>query len=145
MDVDELERYQRSIRDPWKWVKVLRGAASYVSLVQVAARSMSRHVSARVSGVLGDTGADSLAQDLCSIAGRRIRALFVFSHGDDGLAYFELHAQTALRRAGVRQLVQHVVVEGAGHTFRPRAAQRTLRALLVDFVASETSGGAADI
>ena len=58
----------------------------------------------------------------------------VFSRGDDGLAYFQLHARPALRRAGVRDFVQHVVVEGAGHTFRPRAAQAELRKLLIDFV-----------
>jgi hypothetical protein len=72
--------------------------------------------------------------------GRGIRILFVFSRGDDSLKYFQLHAQPALRRASVRNCIQHVVVEGAGHTFRPRAAQQTLRELLTDFVASQTCG-----
>jgi hypothetical protein len=35
----------------------------------------------------------------------------------------------------VQAFVKKVVVEGAGHSFRPRAAQRTLRGLLTDFVA----------
>jgi alpha-beta hydrolase superfamily lysophospholipase len=145
MDVDEIERYQRSLRDPMKWMKALRGAASYRALVKVAARSMTRHVSVRVSGVLGDGLASGLARDLVAIAGRGIRPLFVFSQGDDGLAYFQLHGAPALRQAGVRDLIQHVVVEGAGHTFRPRAAQRALGELLAAFVAAESVNSVVDI
>ena len=131
---DELERYRQSIRDPSKWAKALRGDASYATFVRVAASALSRRVAARVSGVLGDTVPDGLSRDLCTIADRRIKSLFVFSEGDDGLEYFRLHAQPALRLAKVRDFVQHVVVEGAGHTFRPRSAQHTLRELLIDFV-----------
>jgi hypothetical protein len=145
MDVDEIERYQRSLRDPMKWVKALSGAASYAALVKVAVRSMTRHVSVRIGDVLGSRLASGLAGDLVAIARRGIRTLFVFSQGDDGLAYFQLHAAPALRQAGVSGLIRHVVVEGAGHTFRPRATQRTLADLLDDFVASESVGNAADI
>jgi alpha-beta hydrolase superfamily lysophospholipase len=145
MYVDEIERYQRSLRDPMKWIKALRGAASYAALVKVAARSMTRHVSVRVNGVLGDGLAGGLARDLAVIAGRGIRTLFIFSQGDDGLAYFQLHAAPALRQSSVRELIQQVVVEGAGHTFRPRAAQRALGELLLDFVAAESVGSVVDI
>ena len=79
------------------------------------------------------------------IAGRGIRSLFVFSRGDDGLEYFQLHAPPALRRASVRDFIQHVVVEGAGHSFRPRAAQQTLRGLLIDFVAAQTANPARSV
>ena len=59
----------------------------------------------------------------------------MFSRGDGGLDYFRLYASPALRRLKVRERMRHVVVDGAGHTFRPRAAQRELRELLVEFVA----------
>jgi alpha-beta hydrolase superfamily lysophospholipase len=137
---DELERYQQSMRDPSKWVKALRGGVSYATFVRVAASALGRRVAVQVSGALGDALPDSLARDLCTIANRGIKSLFVFSRGDDGLAYFRLHARPALRRAKVRDFVQHVEVEGAGHTFRPRSAQQALRELLIDFVAAQTSG-----
>jgi alpha-beta hydrolase superfamily lysophospholipase len=139
-DKNELERYRQSMRDPSKWVKALRGGPSYATFMRVAAGVLRRYLAVRVSGALGDVMPDGLAKDLCAIAARRTRVLFVFSRGDEGLMYFQLHAQPALRRAGVRDLIQHVEVEGAGHTFRPRAAQQALRELMTDFVASQSCG-----
>ena len=132
-----LERYQQSMRDPSRWAKALRGDVSYATFTRTAASVLARHVAIRVSGVLGDPLPDGLAKDLCTIATRGINSLFVFSRGDDGLAYFQLHAQPALRRPSVRGRVRHMVVEGTGHAFRPLAAQQTLRKILVDFVRSE--------
>ena len=130
-----LGRYQQAMRDPSKWVKALRGEASYATFTRIAARALTRQVAVRASGVLGKNLPDGLASDLCSLAGRRIRTLFVFSRGDSGLAYFQLQAPPALRRAEVRAFVEHVVVEDADHAFRSRAAQRTLAGLLTKFVA----------
>ena len=134
-----LERYQQSMRDPSRWAKALRGDVSYATFTRAAASVFARHVAIRVGGVFGDPP-DGLAKDLCTIAARGISSLFVFSRGDDGLAYFQLHAQPALRRPGVRARVRHMVVEDSGHAFRPRAAQQTLRNILSDFVRSEAGG-----
>ncbi len=131
-----LGRYQQAMRDPSKWVKALRGGASYASFTRVAARAISRQIAVRTRGILGDELPDGLANDLCIIAERRIRTLFVFSRGDDGFAYFQSQAQPALKRAQVRAVVDHLVVEGAGHAFRPLAAQQRLAAILTTFVES---------
>jgi alpha-beta hydrolase superfamily lysophospholipase len=139
-DRDELRRYKRSMGDSSKWLKALGGDVSYATFIRVAANSLSRHVTGRVTGVFRDAMRDGLARDLYTIADRGIRTLFVFSRGDDGLEYFRLHAQQALERAWVRDLIRHVVLEGAGHTLRPRATQRALRQVLTDFVASQPSG-----
>jgi len=136
-DANEFERYQHSMRNPSKWLKALSGGAAYAQFMRVAASALRRSVAARVGGILGDALPDGLANDLCTIAGRGVRTLFVFSRGDDGLQYFQWHAQPALRRARVRDRVQHLIVEGAGHTFRPRAAQQTLREILIDFVEAQ--------
>jgi pimeloyl-ACP methyl ester carboxylesterase len=136
---DELERYQHSMRDPSKWLKALSGGAAYANFVRLSASALRRSVAARVSGVLGEALPDGLASDLEKIATRGIASLFVFSSGDDGLQYFQLHAPPALRRACVRNYVQQLVVEGAGHTFRTRIAQQRLRQILIDFVESRTS------
>jgi alpha-beta hydrolase superfamily lysophospholipase len=134
----ELDRYQHSMRDPSKWLKALRGGAAYAHFMRVSASVLRRSVAARVGGILGDALPEGLANDLWTIARRGVRSLFVFSRGDDGLQYFQQHAQPALRRARVRDFVQQLVVEGAGHTFRPRAAQQTLREILIDFVESQS-------
>jgi alpha-beta hydrolase superfamily lysophospholipase len=137
-DANEFDRYQHSLRDPSKWLKALRGGAAYAHFMRVSASALRRSVAARVGGLLGDALPEGLANDLCTIANRGVRTLFVFSRGDDGLQYFQWHAQPALRRARVRDFVQQLVVEGAGHTFRPRAAQQTLREILIDFVESQS-------
>jgi alpha-beta hydrolase superfamily lysophospholipase len=136
-DRDELKRYKESMSDSSKWVRALRGDVSYATFIRVAANALGRDVMVRVNGLFRDAMRDGLAKDLCGIAGRGIRSLFVFSSGDDGLEYFRLHAPLALDSARVGDLVRHVVVAGAGHTFRPRAAQRALREVLTDFVTSQ--------
>jgi alpha-beta hydrolase superfamily lysophospholipase len=137
-NANEFDRYQHSMRDPSKWLKALSGGAAYAHFMRVSASALRRSVAARVGGLLGDALPEGLANDLGTIASRGVKSLFVFSRGDDGLQYFQWHAQPALRRARVRDFVQQLVVEGAGHTFRPRAAQQTLRAILIDFVESQT-------
>jgi hypothetical protein len=133
-EYDELGRYQRSLCDPAKWAKALRGGAAYGTFVRLAASHLGRKI-AGIGATLAGRPLDGLAGDLEGIAERGITSLFVFSRGDGGLDYFRLYARAALRRRKVRERVQHVVVEGAGHTFRPPAAQRALRELLVEFVA----------
>jgi alpha-beta hydrolase superfamily lysophospholipase len=130
----ELERYQRSIRDPSKWMKALRGRAAYATFTRMAASAIAQRVTMGIAGRRGDRLPDSLARDIATIAERRIHAFFVFSHGDNGLAYFQLHGQAAFRRSAVRKLVEHVLIENAGHACRPQSAQQRLRELLTDFV-----------
>ncbi len=132
----ELERYQRSMRDPSKWMKALRGRASYAAFTRMAATAIAQRVTSGMAGRRGDALPVGFARDLITIADRGVRTLFVFSRGDNGLAYFHLHAQPALRRPSVRQLVEHVVIDDAGHACRPQAAQQRLRELLTDFVSS---------
>jgi dienelactone hydrolase len=129
-----LDRYQRSARDPVKWVKALsRRGATLTALREVGER-LRRLARARVGQVLGGAEADDLARDLRVIAGRRVRTLFVFSDGDNGLRYFDQHGVHALSRPEVQMAVERVVVPGAGHAFQPVAAQRALEDLLNRFV-----------
>jgi alpha-beta hydrolase superfamily lysophospholipase len=130
----EARRYGQSMRVPGKWAKALRGRASFASFALVAGGVLSRRVANRLGGAFSDTVPEGLASDLVGIARHGVRALFVFSAHSDGLAYFEAHAGPALRRAFVREALKSVVVEGAGHSFRPRAAQRRLRDLLRTFI-----------
>jgi len=132
----EFERYHRAMRDGSKWLKVLRGQASYRTFVHSARSALGRRAAVRFSGLWRNSFPDSLANDLCTIADRCIDCLFVFSEGDPGLEYFGVHAPPARRRTRVRRFIREQVVQGAGHTFRPTSAQQKLRQLLTDFVAA---------
>ena len=55
-----------------------------------------------------------------------------------GSSTSEHYARPVLRRWKTRGRVQHLVVDGAGHTFSPPEAQRALRELLFDFAARQT-------
>ena len=110
---------------------------------QRAEASLTRRIQSALGNVIGGPMRSGLARDLEGIAARGVACLFVFSGGDGGLDYFDLLGRQALRRRNVRERIRLVVVDGAGHTFRPSDAQRRLRALLDDFVA-EISGDRTD-
>jgi alpha-beta hydrolase superfamily lysophospholipase len=143
-EVDELQRYQQSLREPAKWGKALLGKASYATFARLAAAALRRQVKLRVAAAVSETLPSGLGADLQAISARGIDSLFVFSSGDGGLDYFQLHATPALRRADIAQRIRSVIVDGAGHSFRPPAAQRQLRELLTNFVSEQTTASPAD-
>jgi alpha-beta hydrolase superfamily lysophospholipase len=136
-EYDELGRYRRSMREPARWMKAFTGRAAYGTFIRVALASLQRlrlSIASRTPGrqLVG------LADDLHQIRARGVSSLFVFSEGDWGLRYFQIYAAAAIRdRRGLAPL-QHVIVDGAGHTFRPPAAQRAFRDLVVEFVRRQT-------
>ncbi len=52
--------------------------------------------------------------------------------------YFEMHTRHRGRHSEASSRIHHVVIDGAGHSFRPRAAQRALSDRLVAFVEAVT-------
>ncbi len=126
------------MRDPTKWLKALSGGAAYANFMRVSASALRRSVAARVGRVLGDGMPEGLAKDLWTIASRGVQSLFVFSHGDNGLQYFQWHAQLALRRARVRDFVQQLVVEGPATPSGRVLRSRRFAPMLIDFVESQT-------
>jgi thioesterase domain-containing protein len=136
----QLDRYQQSMRNPLKRLKSLRSGTAATAMVALAQRA-GRDAASRLKRMTGDRLPAGLASDLQAIAEKNITAFFIFSDGDNGHRYFEQHAPPALRRNDIRRLVQHVVVDDAGHVFRPMAAQRRLKSLLNEFVSRITTGG----
>lgn len=134
-DTEDLDRYRGSLRDPAKWYKALRGGASYATFARLAASALKRRLSTALTTAFVQQLPEGLARDLHTIAARGVRMHFVFSAGDDGLQYFNLHAPPALHRRDIASAVSCVVVDGAGHSFRPTAAQTRLRDILDAFVA----------
>jgi hypothetical protein len=133
-EAEDLDRYLRSLCDPLKWLKALVGGASYTTFTRLVTSALKRWLSRALTSALAETLPEGLARDLETIATRGVRLHFVFSAGDDGLQYFNLHAPPALHRREIASAVGHVVVDGAGHSFRPIAAQTRLRDILDTFV-----------
>jgi alpha-beta hydrolase superfamily lysophospholipase len=134
-DAEDLDRYRGSLRDATKWLKALSGGASYTTFARLATSALKRRLSAVLATTFAETLPAGLPRDLETIASRGVRMQFVFSAGDDGLRYFNEHASPALHRRDIASAISHVVVEGAGHSFRPLAAQTRLREILDTFVA----------
>jgi pimeloyl-ACP methyl ester carboxylesterase len=135
-EIEELDRYQQLSRDPAKWIRALRQPPSIGNVARMATLALRRSTAAWV----GRTAGEGLAGDLARIADRRVDALLVFSARDKGLEYFQEFGATASQPAQVQHHIRHVVVDGAGHSFRPRHAQETLRKLLIDFVGAKSVG-----
>jgi alpha-beta hydrolase superfamily lysophospholipase len=126
----QLERFQQSVWSPAKWISTLRHPRVGMNVMRVVMKTLRRHAAAALARVRRTPQPGTLAADLASIAARGIRGHFVFSRGDAGLAYLQLHASTSLARKNIRRLVARTVVDGAGHTFRPQAAQAVMRRLI---------------
>jgi len=133
-ECQQLQQCYQWSRHPSKWMEACRNIQSHAAGIRAIPHDLVRRLSIPFSAALGDAFVPALSGDLRAIARRGIHTLFVFSRGDDGLAYFQYYSPHALRRDSVRRCIQHIVVEDAGHTFRPRVAQRRLCALLTDFV-----------
>ena len=138
-DDSEFERYRRLLFDRARWTKVLRGRAAYGTFLRLCSGYFRRWFLARVNTISGGRLIDGFRHELDAISARGITCLFVFSRGDRGLDYFRLYGGAGRRVERRRRGIEHVVVDGAGHTFRPLAAQRELRAHLIDFVARQSS------
>jgi dienelactone hydrolase len=136
-EYQQVETYRMALREPARWARVLRGQSSYLSFFRLAASHVVRKLTGLAGTAFGGRLVDGLARDLATISARGVTSLFVFSRGDGGLEYFQLHAGAMGRRRGA-QRISHVVVDDAGHTFNPEEAQQALRELLMEFVAERS-------
>jgi alpha-beta hydrolase superfamily lysophospholipase len=142
----EIGSYRLALRDPARWRKVLRGRSAYGNFVRFAVAYLKWKMLGLIGATFGGRLLDGLARDLNAITARGITSLFVFSSGDNGLEYFRIQGGPALRRRHVRKRIRHIVVDGAGHTFSPPAAQQLLRDVLIDFaVRLDPSRGSHDM
>jgi alpha-beta hydrolase superfamily lysophospholipase len=133
----QVETYRTALREPARWARALRGRSAYRSFLRFAACQAVRKLRGRIGAAFGGRFVDGLARDLTGMSAGGVTILFVFSRGERGLQYFQLHG-SAPRRRNARERIRLVVVDDAGHTFSPPAAQQALRGILVDFVEHQT-------
>ena len=126
-DYQQIETYRTGLREPACWKRALRGQSAYRSFFRLAALYAVKKMKGLIGVAFGAQLVDGLARDLAAIGARGIPCFFVFSRGDGGLEYFQLHAKAAPPRRGGPPSIQHEIVDDAGHTFNPPAAQRAVR------------------
>jgi pimeloyl-ACP methyl ester carboxylesterase len=131
----EARHYRRALFHKEAWRKALRGDVSFKYIFDVM-RTRAGIVAKAKLKLLSDRltagRRENLAYDLGAVVDRGIDTLFVFSGGDPGLAYLDLHARSALFRLRRRDNFRLEIIEGADHTFTPLWSQARLLKVITD-------------
>jgi len=128
-----LAHARRGLRDPKKWLKLLRGKVDVGGLVRVIiARNIRRmklatHAMARA---LGRPFPKDLAVDVQNILDRGITMQFVFSEGDPGRTILLEETGLIGRRLLANRSIKVDVISHADHTFTATESRTRLRARL---------------
>jgi alpha-beta hydrolase superfamily lysophospholipase len=127
---NEARHYQRSLLRPEAWMKALRGQVDLRRFAKAMATRAKIVTRAKIEQVLG-TGED-VGRDLRSLCDRNIDTLLVFSEGDPGIDYLQMHARRELSKLRERPMFRFRIIADADHTFTPVATQGALVELLTD-------------
>jgi hypothetical protein len=146
-DFADAQAYRRSMRDPSRWLKLLRGDVNLRRLLEVAMshpRTLARSYLDAACEALAPSRAPRLSRDLRRLFAMKRRVTMIVAEGDPGrdilMAGAKLTATRALR-AGQMRLE---MVSGGDHTFAqsaPRAALlRTLAGQLAPRLQPQRDG-----
>lgn len=119
----------RSLRDPRRWLKLLRGQANLrVIAAAVLGRLRDRvaHRRRALARRLGHPQADDLAADLQRAVHHGVRPCFVFSEGDPGRLLLAGQGGAVFRDLLRRGQVELHHLPGADHTLSHQAAREAL-------------------
>ncbi len=143
--VSDAKHYEGSLTRIDSWKRLLRGDVDLRRVFGVAKKRVAMIGTARMKRALAAVGVgkdeqENVSRDLKKIASRGIDALLVFSAGDPGLDYLDLHAKAALATLRKSDRFRFEIVDGADHTFTPLATQNTLHEMLTAHVRSRFGG-----
>ena len=125
--------YQRSMRDPRRWLKLLRGQVNMRTLFRVVARRAAGLVRSRLrdaARLLRLSLQDDLHGELRSAVRQGVRLHFVFSFRDPGRPLMRTQAGRIVGRLLKRGQMSIDVIPDADHTFTTHAARERLFAVL---------------
>lgn len=137
----------RSLRDPARWLKLLRGQVNVRIILQAVwgrARLVARSRSRAAARVLGWPLKDDLAQELQTLARRGLMVKFVFSAEDPGLKLLAQEAGATWARLLRDGRVHLHTIDDADHTFSTVAARGRLYRCLHSLLDPVVSTGASD-
>lgn len=119
----------RSLRDPKRWLKLLRGQANLgviASALTGRARDALTRQRRRLGRGIGRPRPDDLAADLRQAVHRGVRPCFVFADHEPGLHLLAEEGGTVFRQLQRRGQVEVHHLPGADHTLSHLAARRAL-------------------
>lgn len=129
--LNETRRYQASLRSLDKWKKLLRGDVNLRVLGTILRKRLEMAVSARFDAVRAmipgtPPGPHHIPRELASIVERGVDVHFVYSVGDPGVEYLDIHAGKLVRELRGRSNFGLEMIEDADHTFTPIPSQSVL-------------------
>jgi hypothetical protein len=136
----------RGIRDPQKWLRLLKGQIDLAGLLRAVLARTGRGLKFRLRDVARASGLGmqhDLAADLRAIGKRGIAVQFVFSAGDPGLKLLKEEAGGAWRQLVANRTISLDEVAEADHSFMSPASRRRLYAQLNRLLDAPASGGVA--
>lgn len=119
----------RSLRDPSRWLKLLRGQVDLRVIGRALAGRLGDRLAQQRRGLsrwLGQPQADDLAADLLHAVQRGVHPCFVFSEGDPGEWLLAAQGGRVYRRLRARRQIEVRHLPGADHTLSHQAAREAL-------------------
>jgi hypothetical protein len=117
---EDLQAYKKSMRDPGRWLKLLRGDVNLRRLLEVALqhpRTLARSYYDALRETVAPTKAPRLSQDLRKLFAMKRQVTFVIAEGDPGrdilMAGAKRTASKGLRSGQIRL----EMIPGGDHTF----------------------------
>lgn len=135
----DAQQYKKSMRDPSRWLKLLRGDVNFRRLLDVAIghpKVVAKSYYDAVLETLAPGKAPRLSQDLRRLFQMKRRVTVLVSEGDPGGDIIMTEAKITAKRAISRGQMRLETIEGGDHTFsqsRPRRA-------LIERVAAHLGG-----
>ncbi|HSH74444.1 MAG TPA: hypothetical protein VLA09_01975, partial [Longimicrobiales bacterium] len=118
--IREAKEYERSVRDPQKWLRLLKGQVNLGRIARFVLRRTHEAAKGAYRTTLEELRIISprpLALDLARYRDFSLRADFVFSESDPGYEILRSAAGHILRRLERRGCVSTAFIEQADHTF----------------------------
>jgi alpha-beta hydrolase superfamily lysophospholipase len=142
-DFADAQAYRRSMRDPSRWLKLLRGEVNLVRLLEVAMshpRTLARSYLDAACEAVAPSRAPQLSQDLRRLFEMKRRVMMLVAEGDPGrdilMAGAKLTATRALRSGQMRL----ETIPGGDHTFSQSAPRAALLRTLAEHLAPRGQG-----
>jgi len=134
---EDVAAYQRSMRDPERWKRLLRGEADLGRLARVALAHAAKLARGRwedLKEMLVPSLGTRLSQDVRAICARGRRMHVILSDGEPAAAILDTEAKRAVGRAKRRGLFTLDRIPGGDHTFSRSAARDALVARIVELL-----------
>ena len=132
---EDVAAYSRSMRDPQRWKRLLRGEADLGRLARVALAHATKVARGRwddLRELLVPSSGSQLSQDVRRIASRGRRMHVILSDGEPAAALLDTEAKLAVKRAKRSGLFSLDRIPGGDHTFSRSAPRDALVRLVLD-------------